>query len=761
MSSSSVQGVNVFFPFCELHIGATWQFGGITAPMENKVVIDLSENFAKIDEAGLFENAATDSTSAYYVKNMELAEKEDDVMTRRTLVKMRSFDLNKESQKEKPMRKTKSFSSHLLLNIDELINRVAGSFEGTSAFLSNSHSDDEIRFLSSIYESSLPPESASSLTDEEDSDSCSWRKIQIEPPFRIYLKFEDVNHKVKLKGNRNSGVEKSILQGVSGSVCPGEVLALMGPSGGGKTTLLNVLSGRVKNTGGTITYNDQLYTKSLKHRIGFVLQDDIAFPHLTVRETLTYSALLRLPNTLSREQKKERAMSVISELGLERCQNTMIGGTFVRGVSGGERKRVCIGNEILLNPSLLFLDEPTSGLDSTTALRIIQMLRNIAQAGKTVVTTIHQPSSRLFSKFDKLILLSNGCSLYFGKASEAMLYFSSIGCSPLTAMTPAEFLIDLANGNIKDKSIPSELEDKFLPGGERFEYKDGGPSPGDVHEYLLGAYELRASNMEKIRIGRPVIITQNKRNVEECGATWSAQFSILFQRGLKERRHEYLSTLRVVQAGLLFFISVFWAFFPVFTAIFTFPQERTMLAKERSVGMYKLSAYLIARNTSDLPLDLLLPIVFLTIIYFMVGLKLTFPAFFLTLLSIFLSIIAAQGLGLAIGAAFMDVKKATTLASVTVMAFMLSGGFFVKKVPPFMSWIRYVSLNYHTYRLLLKIQYSCVGGPSRSVICDSDFIKAERLGHGATEAGAILAMIIGYRMLTYILLRRMKLRNEA
>ncbi|KAL1533510.1 ABC transporter G member 27 [Salvia divinorum] len=100
---------------------------------------------------------------------------------------------------------------------------------------------------------------------------------------------------------------------------------------------------------------------------------------------------------------------------------------FVRGVSGGEKKRVCIGNEILLNPSLLFLDEPTSGLDSTTALHIVQMLQDIAQGGKTVVTTIHQPSSRLFSIFDKLILLSNGCSLYFGKTSDAMRYFSSIG----------------------------------------------------------------------------------------------------------------------------------------------------------------------------------------------------------------------------------------------------------------------------------------------------------------------------------------------
>lgn len=98
-----------------------------------------------------------------------------------------------------------------------------------------------------------------------------------------------------------------------------------------------------------------------------------------------------------------------------------------------------------------------------------------------MVITIHQPSSRLFSKFDKLMLLSNGCSLYFGKASEAMVYFSSIGCSPLIAMSPAEFLIDLANGNINDKSIPCELEDKFLV-GTRESSKIAGPSPGDVHE---------------------------------------------------------------------------------------------------------------------------------------------------------------------------------------------------------------------------------------------------------------------------------------
>ncbi|GAB4845774.1 ABC transporter G member 22 [Ancistrocladus abbreviatus] len=475
----------------------------------------------------------------------------------------------------------------------------------------------------------------------------------------------------------------------------GEMLALIAPSGGGKTTLLNLLSGRLKINSGTITYNGQPYSKSFKQRIGFVLQDDLALPHLTVKETLTYAALLRLPNTLTREQKKERALNVISELGLESCQNTVIGGTYTRGISGGERKRVCIGNEILLNPSLLLLDEPTSGLDSTTALRIVQMLHNIAK-----------PSSRLFSKYDKLILLGKGSSLYFGKASEALSYFSSIGYSPLIAMNPAEFLIDLANGNMEDKSIPSQLEETPSPAGEKMVVNGRKPSP---LVYLLVDNEARTAKMRKVKCLKGSALHQGKPEVEgrlhstEVGATWWEQFSILLRRGFKERRHEYFSGVRVTQVistavivGLLWWHSNSSSDPQEYrdqassSAIFTFLQERAMLAKEQWADMYKLSAYFAARNISDLPLDLLLLTVFMLIVYFMVGLKLSFAAFSLTLLTVSLSIVAAQGLGLSIGAAFMDVKKASTLTSVTIMTFMLSGGYFIQNVPRFMSWLRYV-----------------------------------------------------------------------
>ncbi|KAI4378514.1 hypothetical protein MLD38_015982 [Melastoma candidum] len=614
----------------------------------------------------------------------------------------------------------------------------------------------------------------------EDLEATRILKFRAEPTLPIYLKFTDVTYKAVLKGQKASSEKEGILNGITGAANPGEVLALMGPSGSGKTTLLSLLGGRFQAkssiVGGSITYNAQVYTKSLKSRIGFVTQDDVLFPHLTVKETLTYAALLRLPKTMAKIEKEKTALDVIHDLGLDRCQDTMIGGQFVRGVSGGERKRVCIGIEILINPSLLLLDEPTSGLDSTTALRTIQMLQHIAEAGKTVVTTIHQPSSRLFQKFDKLILLGKGSLLYFGKASEVMVYFSSIGCSPQIAMNPAEFLLDLANVNINFITLPREIEDKVQMESLETGPRSGRPSPQDIHSYLVKACEMHITEGEKKQPLDLIPLDETFKSKvasrkRQWGASWWQQFSILFCRGIKERRHEYFSWLRITQviatavilgllwwqsdsstlkgcqdqAGLVFFIAVFWGFFPVFTAIFTFPQERAMLSKERAANMYRLSAYFVARTTSDLPLDLLLPLPFLLIVYFMAGLQSNAACFFLTLLTVFLCIVAAQGLGLAIGATLVDLKKAATLASVIVMTFMLSGGFFIKRVPVFVSWIRYVSFNYHTYKLLLKIQH---GEAMYS-------INGTTADNGGKEVTALATMVVGYRLLAYASLRRM------
>ena len=255
---------------------------------------------------------------------------------------------------------------------------------------------------------------------------------------------------MKLEGEKCK--EKTILNGISGMACPGEILAMLGPSGSGKTTLLTALGGRLgrgKLLSGKITYNGQPFSGPIQRRIGFVAQDDVLYPHLTVFETLLFTALLRLPGSLAYDAKVGQAERVVRELGLSRIRNSMIGGPLVRGISGGEKKRVSIGQEMLVNPSLLLLDEPTSGLDSTTALRILTTLKGLAESGRTVVTTIHQPSSRLYHMFHKVVLLSEGRPIYYGVASSALDYFSSIGFSTSLTVNPADMLLDLASGKFQ------------------------------------------------------------------------------------------------------------------------------------------------------------------------------------------------------------------------------------------------------------------------------------------------------------------------
>lgn len=243
--------------------------------------------------------------------------------------------------------------------------------------------------------------------------------------------------------------ERTILNGITGVAEPGKVLAVLGPSGSGKSTLLNALSGRLHHAHGltgTILFNNRKLTKSIQKKTGFVSQDDVFYPHLTVRETLVFCSLLRLPSSVPKNQKLAIAESVISELGLAKCADTIIGNSFIRGVSGGERKRVSIGHEMLVDPSLLILDEPTSGLDATAAYRLVATLGGLAAKGKTVVMSVHQPSSRVYQIFDELLVLSEGRCIYLGKGSEAMGYFESIGFWPSFPMNPADFLLDLANG---------------------------------------------------------------------------------------------------------------------------------------------------------------------------------------------------------------------------------------------------------------------------------------------------------------------------
>ncbi|KAJ6431925.1 hypothetical protein OIU84_019243 [Salix udensis] len=370
----------------------------------------------------------------------------------------------------------------------------------------------------------------------------------------VTLMFADVAYSVCLstKGTGfTSGEPKSaraVLNGVSGVVRPGELLAMLGPSGSGKTTLLTALAGRLPGKiSGSITYNGQAFSSSMKRRTGFVTQDDVLYAHLTVLETLTYAALLRLPKKLTREEKIEQAELVIMELGLTRCRNSLVGGPLFRGISGGERKRVSIGQEMLVNPSLLLLDEPTSGLDSTTAQRIVATLRGLARGGRTVITTIHQPSSRLYRMFDKVVVLSDGCPIYSGQAGRVMEYFESLGYNPgFNFMNPADFLLDLANGLIPDTT---RSQDDQLEFQGRLDHHDDQNSAKQslISSYKSNLYPLLISEIHR-NAQDPVLLSSSLRGSEvQWTTSWWQQFKVLLRRGLQERKHESYSGLRIFQ----------------------------------------------------------------------------------------------------------------------------------------------------------------------------------------------------------------------
>ncbi|KAG0294345.1 hypothetical protein BGZ98_001805 [Dissophora globulifera] len=253
----------------------------------------------------------------------------------------------------------------------------------------------------------------------------------------------------------------SILQDVSGSLRTGRTCAIMGPSGSGKTTLISMLTSKVPKDEGRIIINGQ--EEDLSHYrklIGYVPQDDIMMRELTVHDILLHSAYMRLPAKLTRTQMTEKVLEIVDFLGLNSVMDSAVGDAEKRGISGGQRKRVNIGMELVTDPSILFLDEPTSGLDSSTSGDVCRLLKSIARnKGLTVAAVIHSPSPVAFDQFDDLLLLGHGGRVvYHGPREEATSYFAAIGFPLPKDSSPSDFFMDVISNNVKSK-----ITKKFKP----------------------------------------------------------------------------------------------------------------------------------------------------------------------------------------------------------------------------------------------------------------------------------------------------------
>ncbi|OCH89695.1 hypothetical protein OBBRIDRAFT_756218 [Obba rivulosa] len=267
------------------------------------------------------------------------------------------------------------------------------------------------------------------------------------------LHFENISYTI---GGR------TILENITGSAKPGQLLAIMGASGAGKSTFLDILARKRKRgtvAGRTLVNGRDVPDADFKKVTGYVDQEDTLMSTLTVYETVLYSALLRLPREMSLEAKKFRTLETMHELGILSIKDSRIGDSGHRSISGGEKRRVSIACELVTSPSILFLDEPTSGLDAYNALSVIDSLVSLARDyNRTVIFTIHQPRSNIVSLFDQMIVLAQGRLVYSGEAAKCPDYLQSIGHPCPVGFNIADFLIDLTmHASLEPRSLDSPL----------------------------------------------------------------------------------------------------------------------------------------------------------------------------------------------------------------------------------------------------------------------------------------------------------------
>ncbi|XP_054778462.1 ABC transporter G family member 15-like isoform X2 [Prosopis cineraria] len=426
------------------------------------------------------------------------------------------------------------------------------------------------------------------------------------------------------------------------------LFALLGPSGSGKTTLLHSLSGR-PHANASVTGDILINGKKRKWHHGemsYVAQEETFMGTLTVRETLTYSAKMRLISKMTKEEISQVVQRTIMEMGLEECADNHIGNWHLRGISNGEKKRLSIGLEILTQPSVLFLDEPTSGLDSASAFYVIQSLSQIALGGKIIMCSIHQPSNEIFHLFDDLLLLSGGETVYFGEAKMALEFFANAGFPCPTRRNPSDHFLLCVNLDFEliATSSNSAMDVKTSEGRAAL-----------IHSYKTSEIMVNARRKIQDLISDPQEEMVIQSDIRTSTSTWWKQLCTLTQRSfLNMTRDMGYYWLRIIfyvmvsiSVGTQFYhigthstsilargkcISFIYGFMICLSCggLPFFIEELKVFYGERSKGHYGEAVFVLSNILSSFPFLVLTSLLSGTIIYYMVQFHpgLTHYAFF-------------------------------------------------------------------------------------------------------------------------------------
>ncbi|KAK3084059.1 hypothetical protein FSP39_007436 [Pinctada imbricata] len=480
--------------------------------------------------------------------------------------------------------------------------------------------------------------------------------------------------------------------------------------GSGKTTLLNTLSGQIPADHGTVILNDNIMTKAARRSIGYCIQEDIFLANLTLYETLYFTAMLRIPENVPYSEKLAKIDETVEALNLADCLKTKIGDFLDRGLSGGEKKRANIACELLTDPDILLVDEPTTGLDSSTALLMMQQLTSYANVhDKIVIITIHQPSSQMFRTLNKLLLLVHGQTAYFGNAQDAVRYFQPLNIPQRQMYNPADYLMELLTA---DDRLIDQIH--LLASNKRQEEAFMTKQNHSHHQQTI----ISKSNEHSDGFSKQEVVFHDNLDNNSHGKIWPTtfwtQYYLLTWRNFKQvkgRLFRVPLTLPVLWTALILGMMYFhiskeldtlrdrmgmlvWVFF------FSVSEEREVVTKERRVGAYRLSAYYLAKISSELPLLIVMPIVFYSISYWMTMLG-GVPEFFIFIGVNIMHCLCTQGVGHVFGALIFDASTAVTSSQTFNICAFLAAGMFTTHFPPWLTWFKYLSFMHYPYAAMV------------------------------------------------------------
>eukprot|EP00903_Cladosiphon_okamuranus_P012160 g11407.t1 len=562
----------------------------------------------------------------------------------------------------------------------------------------------------------------------------------------------DLSYSIQItdKGSKEK-VTKTLIHPVTFTIKPTEMVAIMGASGAGKSTMLDILAQRVPFSqvdGSYLLDGNAIQPKEFKRKSGYVMQDDALYPLLTVRETLRFAAELRIPK-MSKADKYELVEETIEQLKLTNCADTRIGNEMHRGISGGEKRRVSIGVDTVQQPSIIFLDEPTSGLDSTTALTIAETLSSVCKRNRTVAMTIHQPSTRVLDVFDKVMFLSRGRMVFYGSPAGLPAYCTSLGKTPPPYSNIGEFFLEVV---------------------DEYEAADNVKALSDHH---AEAVRLRAPSAAGIESATPDEGSHDFSNPipKEVGI-------LLRRQWLNVVRTPELAIVRIVMASVVALVlgSLFWmtdadekglsgraSYFAFGLALFLFTslealpifmEERSIYTREHSRGAYRVLSYSLTNFLIYLPVCIALAVVFTAISYFMIDLP---PGGFgFQILAMFMVLLQGNAFATFVSAMAPDPLTGNGLGTALMAFQFLFSGFFISynDIPKGWRWFSALSMFKWPWEAMVRNmldEEEDRSGTSDAIERAADIFSVEDIDIWQVIYAPI-CFVVGFRVLFYIAL---------